>query len=75
VTWFDDEKLEGHIVKEMAAGINSSVTCVCFITKRYIDKVNGDDNTDNCQLEFQYGPCKASQAGVHGRGPHGGALS
>ena len=38
----------------MTAGIEGSSTIVVFITQRYMEKVNGDDATDNCQKEFGF---------------------
>mmetsp|Transcript_1800 Transcript_1800/g.1812 ORF Transcript_1800/g.1812 Transcript_1800/m.1812 type:complete len:693 (-) Transcript_1800:2-2080(-) len=53
-TWFDEEKMEGNIKKQMAAGIDNAQCVVVFITKRYVDKVAGTNPEDNCQLEFNY---------------------
>jgi hypothetical protein len=38
----------------MASGIDNAQCVVCFITKRYVDKVGGPNPEDNCQLEFNY---------------------
>lgn len=54
VTWMDEEQMEGEVVESMAAGIDSSKTCVVFVTKNYHDKVNSDNEGDNCRLEFNY---------------------
>ena len=51
-TWFDEDRMRGNIQKQMAAGIDQSAVVVGFITRRYHDKVNGEDDQDNCQLEF-----------------------
>lgn len=53
-TWFDEEKMEGNIKKQMVSGIDNSACVVAFITKRYCSKVKGDNCEDNCQLEFNY---------------------
>ncbi len=54
ITWFDEDRMEGDIVQQMAGGLDYSVVAVCFITNRYMDKVNGDNDRDNCNLEFTY---------------------
>ena len=46
--------MEGNIVKQMCAGIDKSVVCVVFITRRYVQKVASDNNADNCKKEFEY---------------------
>ena len=53
-TWFDEEKMEGNIVKQMCQGIDQTKGIIVFITRRYLKKVNGEDNSDNCKLEFNY---------------------
>ena len=52
-TWFDAEKLTGNIPLQMSRGIDNSEVVVVFITKAYMDKVNGEQD-DNCKREFQY---------------------
>jgi hypothetical protein len=54
VTWFDSERMEGHIRDKMVAGIDASACVVVFITQRYMAKVGGQDHKDNCKLEFNY---------------------
>ncbi|KAF0690264.1 Aste57867_18338 [Aphanomyces stellatus] len=53
-TWFDEEKMEGSVKKQMVRGIDNARVIVVFVTQRYIDKVGGDNAEDNCQLEFNY---------------------
>ncbi|RYH14740.1 toll/interleukin-1 receptor domain-containing protein [archaeon] len=53
-TWFDSEKMEGNVKKKMISGIENANCIVVFVTKRYMEKVNGDNAEDNCQLEFNY---------------------
>ena len=53
-TWFDEEKLAGNIDMEMAQGIEQTEGVIAFITRRYYEKVNGENARDNCQKEFQY---------------------
>ncbi|OQR87763.1 NHL repeat containing protein [Achlya hypogyna] len=52
VTWFDGDRMAGNIKKKMADGIEGSALAVIFITQRYMEKVNGSNENDNCQLEF-----------------------
>lgn len=53
-TWFDQDKMSGDIVKQMAEGIEKTKVVLVFITKRYADKVNGNNEMDNCRLEFDH---------------------
>jgi len=56
-TWFDDERLEGDIVQQMTSGIDNSKIVIVFLTRKYIDKVNGKGDkgaSDNCKCEFDY---------------------
>jgi hypothetical protein len=55
IAWFDEERMQGSIRRIMTKGINDSLAMVVFITKAYLDKVNGDDDGDNCRYEFTYG--------------------
>ena len=52
--WFDEENLGGNIDVEMAKGIEQSLGMIVFITRRYYEKVNGENAGDNCQKEFQH---------------------
>ena len=54
ITWFDEEKLAGNIDVEMAQGIEQTEGVIAFITRRYYEKVNGENARDNCQNEFQH---------------------
>jgi hypothetical protein len=38
----------------MVQGIDESDVVVIFVTEKYMEKVNGNDPRDNCQLEFNY---------------------
>ena len=38
----------------MTRGIDNAQCTVVFVTQRYMNKVDGDDPNDNCQLEFNY---------------------
>ena len=53
-TWFDEEKLTGNIDGKMAQGIEQTKGVIVFITRRYYEKVNGENARDNCQKEFQH---------------------
>ena len=53
-TWFDSDRMRGDIQKQMARGIDNAQCVVVFVTKRYVDKVQGDEDRDNCQIEFMY---------------------
>ena len=57
VTWFDEDRMQGDIVSQMANGIDSSAAVLVFVTENYCIKVagagrNGAD--DNCKKEFDY---------------------
>ncbi|EGD78986.1 hypothetical protein PTSG_11812 [Salpingoeca rosetta] len=52
-TWFDEERMSGHIVQQMCKGIDGSQVVLVFVTKRYISKVNAEHD-DNCKKEFNY---------------------
>jgi len=52
-TWFDEDKMEGHIDQKMAEGIKNSEVILVFITKVYMEKVNAEGH-DNCKGEFTY---------------------
>lgn len=58
ITWFDDERMEGNIKEKMASGIENARCVMVFITKRYMEKVSGDNDADNCKLEFRYAALK-----------------
>ena len=53
-TWFDEEKMAGNIDEKMAQGIDQTKGVIIFITRRYYEKVNGENAGDNCKKEFQY---------------------
>lgn len=54
LTWFDDEKMHGNIMTQMTNGIDRAQCVVVFVTRRYIEKVGGTNEQDNCKLEFGY---------------------
>ncbi|KAF0685616.1 Aste57867_22545 [Aphanomyces stellatus] len=47
-TWFDEEKMEGNVKKQMIHGIDNTRVIVVFVTQRYIDKVGGCSDVDGC---------------------------
>jgi hypothetical protein len=53
-TWFDSERMSGNVQEKMTSGIENSAVVVTCITKKYQDKVNGDNDGDNCKLEFLF---------------------
>jgi len=52
-TWFDEDKMVGHIEQKMAEGINGSDIILVFITHTYMEKLNTKGH-DNCKGEFTY---------------------
>eukprot|EP00976_Prorocentrum_cordatum_P064647 1177570-Prorocentrum_minimum.AAC.2 len=52
--WFDEERIRGNVQEQMQQGIDKSASVVVFITQQYIQKVNSDNISDNCQLEYKY---------------------
>jgi hypothetical protein len=54
VTWFDADRMTGHIRDKMAEGIANTSTVVVFVTQNYMTKVNGLDLADNCKFELDY---------------------
>ena len=53
-TWFDADRMTGDIVKQMSQGIEQTEGVLVFITRRYLEKVTGENSSDNCKLEFEY---------------------
>ena len=53
-TWFDEERMRGDIVNQMAGGIEGTQGVIVFITKKNLYKVTGQRANDNCRLEFDY---------------------
>jgi len=62
VTWFDDEQMQGNIKSQMTAGIDRTKCVIVFITRRYVEKVMGENAEDNCQLEFHYASMRKTAA-------------
>jgi hypothetical protein len=53
-TWFDHDRMEGDIVQQMTDGIQKSACVLVSITKRYMEKVEGTNDNDNCKIEFGF---------------------
>ena len=60
-TWVDTERVSGGITQKMSQGIEQSKSVIVFITRKYHEKVNGEDAGDNCQLEFNYASRKKTR--------------
>lgn len=61
-TWFDAERMTGCIAEKISRGIEQTKGVIAFITRRYHEKVNGQNTLDNCQLEFNYASRKKSRS-------------
>ena len=53
-TWFDEDKLNGDLQKQMTEGVENSSVIVVFITEAYQQKVNHGSSRDNCRYEFKH---------------------
>ena len=53
VSWFDENEMQGDIMRDMTSGIDQSAVVVVFVTSNYMNKVAGTAR-DNCQKEFVY---------------------
>ena len=60
--WLDHVRMESNVHETMIEGIDASNVVVAFITQRYIDKVGGNYEGDNCKLEFKYAARKKTSA-------------
>jgi hypothetical protein len=54
ICWLDEDQMTGDIQDKMAKGIDNSNCIIAFCTRRYMEKVGGDNEVDNCKLEFGY---------------------
>ena len=61
-TWFDEVQLKTKLLSQIAHGIEHTQGVIVFITKRYHDKVIGEDDGDYCKLEFNYAAKKKTSA-------------
>ena len=46
--------MTGNIVDQMCSGIDNAQIIIVFVTQNYMQKVGGNNTTDNCKLEFNY---------------------
>ncbi len=60
--WIDDgidesgkKRIRTQLDEDIARAINETECMLVFITKNYLNKVNGNDLSDYCQKEFKYG--------------------
>jgi len=53
-TWFDSDRMIGDIATQMATGIENTQAVLVFLTQRYMEKVIGNNPSDNCKLEFNH---------------------
>jgi len=58
-TWFDGERMDGHMVDKMSNGIEMTKIFIVFIDKNYMDKVaNPQRLDDNVKREFDFAVSK-----------------
>lgn len=48
----NDLQMSGNVKKQMVRGIDYAQCVIVFITRRYVDKVKGENAEDNCQVQF-----------------------
>lgn len=53
-SWFDDDRMHGNVTQTMLRGIDESALVIVLVTRQYESKVNGEDQRDNCLVEFNY---------------------
>ena len=53
-TWFDEDEMAGNIAETMSDGIDHTKAVIIFLTKKYYEKVNGENALVNCKREFIY---------------------
>ena len=53
-TWFDEDEMAGNLAERMSEGIDHTKAVIIFLTRKYYDKVNGENALDNCKQEFIY---------------------
>ena len=54
--------MRGDIFEKMAEGIELTKSVIVFITQKYLDKVNGENASDNCKREFNYAVIKKTSS-------------
>ena len=50
--WIDEERLKSNVDREIIEGVDTSKKIIIFLTKRYMARLENDDN--NCTKEFRY---------------------
>ena len=58
-TWFDDERMRGNSLHNIAKGIEGSAVFLICVTRRYMEKV-AEDADNNCKFEFEYALIKGT---------------
>ena len=53
-TWFDEDEMAGNIAERMSEGIEQTKAVIIFLTRKYYEKVNGENALDSCKREFIY---------------------
>jgi hypothetical protein len=54
VTWFDEDRMTGQIRQKMTEGVDQTVCVIVCVTKKYLEKINRGDRSDNCCFEFEF---------------------
>ncbi len=54
ITWIDDERIINEINLKIVDGIDRAECMLAFITRNYVNKVNGWNYKDYCKKEFIY---------------------
>jgi len=55
ITWIDDENIVNDIDRKIIDGIDHTECMIVFLTENYVRKVDGKNDKDYCQREFNYG--------------------
>ena len=53
-TWFNEQRNAGDIMKAVPKRLEQTWGVIIFITRRYYEKVNGENTMETCKLEFNY---------------------
>jgi len=56
-TWFVDQQFGSNVRNQMAKGIENSAVVLICVTRRYMEKV-AEDTDSNCKFEFEYAVVK-----------------
>ena len=67
-TWFDRDRLKGHVVDQMKREMDSSEAVIICITKGYLEKVAQTENVnDKCKLEFTHASTRTTSSTTHSK--------